>query len=41
MRHVDSDLDAQAPTIFELAPSSLAAMNLIGRGLADHERLGQ
>lgn len=41
MRHVDSDLDAQAPTIFELAPSSLAAMNVIGRGLADHERLGQ
>lgn len=41
MRHVDSDLDAQAPTMFELAPSSLAAMNVIGRGLADHERLGQ
>jgi hypothetical protein len=41
MRHVDSDLDAKAPTIFELAPSSLAAMNVIGRGLADHERLGQ
>lgn len=41
MRHVDSDLDASAPTIFELAPSSLAAMNVIGRGLRPHERLGQ
>ncbi len=41
MRHVDSDLDPSAPTIFELAPSSLAAMNVIGRGLRKHERLGQ
>lgn len=41
MRHVDADLDADAPTIFELAPSSLAAMNVIGRGLDNHERLGQ
>lgn len=41
MRHVDTDLDAAAPTIFELAPSSLAAMNVIGRGLRAHERLGQ
>ncbi len=41
MRHVDADLDPSAPTIFELAPSSLAAMNVIGRGLRKHERLGQ
>jgi hypothetical protein len=41
MRHVDSDLDAAAPTIFERVPSSLAAMNVIGRGLKPHERLGQ
>lgn len=40
MRHVDSDLDPSAPTIFELAPSSLAAMNVIGRGLRAGERLG-
>ena len=41
MRHVDSDLDANAPTIFELTQSNLAAMNVIGRGLKTHERLGQ
>lgn len=41
MRHVDSDLDPAAPTIFELAPSSLAAMNVIGRGLRSRERLGK
>ncbi len=41
MRYVDSDLDADAPTIFELAPASLAAMNVIGRGLRPDERLGQ
>lgn len=40
MRHVDTDLDPGAPTLFELAPSSLAAMNVIGRGLRAHERLG-
>lgn len=40
MRHVDTDLDPAAPTIFELAPSSLAAMNVIGRGLRKEERLG-
>ncbi len=41
MRHVDTDLDANAPTIFELSPSNLAAMNVIGRGLRGSERLGQ
>lgn len=33
LSYVDGDLDANAPTIFELAPSSIAAMNVIGRGL--------
>ena len=33
MRHVDTDLDPHAPTIFEIAPTSLAALNVIGRGL--------
>lgn len=34
MRMVDRDLDPDAPTIFELVPRSLAALNVIGRGLA-------
>jgi type I phosphodiesterase/nucleotide pyrophosphatase len=33
MRKVDRDLDPGAPTLFELAGSGLAAMNMIGRGL--------
>ena len=41
MRHVDTDLDPAAPTIFELAPSNLAAMNVIGRGLHPTEKLSQ
>ena len=40
MRHVDRDLDPAAPTLFELAPKSLAALNVIGRGLARGARLG-
>jgi arylsulfatase A-like enzyme len=40
MRHVDRDLDPAAPTLFELAPPSLAALNMIGRGLARGARLG-
>lgn len=40
MRFVDSDLDPAAPTLFELVPSSLAAMNVIGRGLRRTERIG-
>ena len=33
MRHVDTDLDPAAPTLFELAGASLGALNVIGRGL--------
>ncbi|MDQ6926174.1 MAG: alkaline phosphatase family protein, partial [Candidatus Eremiobacteraeota bacterium] len=40
MRHVDADIDAGAPTAFELAPSALGAMNMIGRGLPREHRLG-
>lgn len=40
MRHVDTDLDPQSPTIFELTNSNLAAMNVIGRGLRPEEKLG-
>jgi hypothetical protein len=39
MRRVDRDLDASAPTLFELARPSLAALNVIGRGLRRGERL--
>ncbi|HKY98049.1 MAG TPA: alkaline phosphatase family protein [Gemmatimonadaceae bacterium] len=41
MRHVDSDLDPDAPTIFEIAPTSLAALNVIGRGLGAKDLLGR
>ena len=41
MRHVDRDLDAQAPTLFERAPSSVGALNVIGRGLAKANRLAR
>ena len=41
MRYVDSDLDASAPTIFELVPSSIAALNVIGRGLPPSSLLGR
>ena len=40
MRKVDADLDAKAPTAWELAGSSLGALNVIGRGLATRDRLG-
>lgn len=40
IRHVDGDIDPAAPTIFELAPSSVAALNVIGRGLAPGDRVG-
>jgi hypothetical protein len=33
MRHADSDLDARAPTIFEIAGTGFSALNMIGRGL--------
>lgn len=37
---VDRDLEPAAPTIFELAPSSLAALSVITRGLAPANRIG-
>jgi len=41
MRLVDRDLDPNAPTIFELAPASIAALNVIGRGLSKRDRIGR
>ena len=40
MRHFDDDLDAHAPTIFELVPNSLAALSVVTRGLAASHRIG-
>ncbi|HVA57818.1 MAG TPA: alkaline phosphatase family protein [Gemmatimonadaceae bacterium] len=40
MRSLDRDLDADAPTIFELAPSSIAALSVITRGLPAPNRIG-
>lgn len=39
MTAADSDLDASAPTIFELVPDSAAAMTIILRGLPRRRRL--
>jgi hypothetical protein len=36
----DEDMDASAPTIFELVPNSLAALSVITRGLRLSRRLG-
>jgi len=41
MKYVDRDIDSSAPTIFELAPSSIAALNVISRGLAPENILGR
>ncbi len=41
MRHLDGDLDANAPTLFELAPPGLAALNMIGRGLDPRDRVAR
>jgi hypothetical protein len=41
MRLVDHDIDPGAPTMFELAPSSIAALNVIGRGLAPADLIGK
>ena len=41
MRFVDRDLDPDAPTLFELAPPALGALNVIGRGLPMSARLGR
>ena len=41
MRKVDRDLDLDAPTLFELTDSSLAALNVIGRGLPRRARVAR
>jgi len=41
MRHIDRDLAADAPTLFELARPALGAMNMIGRGLEPAGRLAR
>ena len=41
IRHVDSDLDPAAPTLFELAGPSTGALSVIGRGLKRTERIGR
>ena len=40
MRCFDDDLDACAPTIFELVPNSLAALSVVTRGLSPSHRIG-
>jgi hypothetical protein len=40
MGRIDRDLDASAPTIFELVPHSVAAMSVVSRGLARARRIG-
>jgi hypothetical protein len=40
LRHVDADLDPEAPTIFELCPNSVAALSVIFRGLVPERRIG-
>jgi hypothetical protein len=41
LRYIDTDIDPDAPTIFELVPSSIAALNMIGRGLPPDRLLGR
>jgi hypothetical protein len=40
MRLFDGDLDAGAPTIFELVPDSIAALSVVTRGLDPERRIG-
>ncbi len=40
MRRIDTDIDPAAPTIFELVGSSVAALNMINRGLSSRNRIG-
>lgn len=40
MGAIDRDIDPEAPTIFELAETSLGALNVIGRGLPAQNRIG-
>lgn len=39
IRELDGDLDPNAPTIFELVPDSIGALNVINRGLARDRRV--
>jgi Type I phosphodiesterase / nucleotide pyrophosphatase len=41
MRHVDGDLDAAAPTLFELAGPAIGALSVICRGLKRTECIGR
>lgn len=41
MRHINRDLAPEARTMFELANSSLGALNMIGRGLPRRQSIGQ
>lgn len=41
MRFVDSDIDTQSPTIFELARPSIGALSVICRGLERQQRIGR
>ena len=41
MRHVDTDLDATAPTLFELGGPAIGALSVIGRGLDRSQRIGR
>jgi hypothetical protein len=40
MGRIDRDLDAAAPTIFELVPNSIAALSVVTRGLPANRRIG-
>jgi arylsulfatase A-like enzyme len=40
IRKVDRDIDAAAPTLFELSESNVAALSVIGRGLRARDREG-
>ena len=40
IRHIDRDIDAAAPTLFELATPAIASLAMIGRGLHRRDRLG-
>lgn len=41
LRHMNGDLEPSAPTLFELAPSRMAAMSMIDRGLRAREHVGR
>jgi len=40
LRHVDRDLDPDAPTLFELARPAIGALSMIRRGLSPRARIG-